>query len=259
MNNEDTPMSDLPNLDGLTEQQLMDLLAAKRQHKEQNRKAYLSLAAESVPKAVSRLLEASQELSDAKRYVFDLVRSILALKYEVYETSADQKNGQQSHTFSTDHYSITVGYRIIEAWDDTAKDGIQKVKAYLGTLAKDQNSAVLVETIFRLLKQDKNGNLRASRILELQKIANEFNDAEFSDGVKTIADAYKPRRSCWFVEAHQFNGLGEKTPIPLSISAVDFPDGFEFDLAGPVGAVCPSTSLRNAVDEMEAENGASNP
>jgi hypothetical protein len=229
-------MSNTPNLDGLTEQQLMDLLAAKRRSKEQNRKAYLALVEESVPRVVSRLMEASEELADAKRYVFGLIRDVLALKYEVYETGAEQKTSQQTHTFSTEYYTITLGYRILEAWDDTAKDGIQKVKAYLGSLAKDESSAVLVDTIFSLLKQDKHGNLRASRILELQKIAGEFNNAEFSDGVKTIADAYKPRRSCWFVEAYQINGMGEKAPIPLSISAVDFPDGFEFDLAEPGSA-----------------------
>ena len=51
-----------------------------------------------------------------------------------------------------------------------------------------------------LLKKDKNGNLKASRVLELKKIAKQVGDSEFIDGVKIIEAAYRPNKSSTFIE-----------------------------------------------------------
>jgi len=214
----------------LTEQQLLDLLQTKQKKTEQDRQAYKDLVGTTVPPAVLRLMNVSAMLVEAKKQTFDYFSEILELKASVY--SADKKarkNKQQSHTFSTEKYSITIGYRVNDGWDDTVSEGEQKVNVFIESLAKDEDSAKLVQTIFKLLKKDQKGNLRASRVLELQQLAEKFNNAEFTDGVKTIRDAYRPVRTCWFIEACFINDNNEKVSIPLSISSVDFPEGFEFD------------------------------
>lgn len=60
-------------------------------------------------------------------------------------------------------------------------------------------------------------------------MSEEYHDVDFTDGVNTILQAYKPVRTCWFIEAFYINGAQQKVSIPLSMSAVDFPEGFEFD------------------------------
>ncbi|MGZ8236359.1 MAG: DUF3164 family protein [Methylobacter sp.] len=222
----------LINPTNLSEQQLLDLLKARQQKTEQDRQAYKDLVGSTVPPAVQRLMDVSALLIDAKKETFDYFRGILELKASVYSADKkDRKNEQQSHTFSTDKYSITIGYRVNDGWDDTVSEGEQKVNVFIESLAKDEDSAKLVQTIFKLLKKDQKGNLRASRVLELQQLAEKFNNAEFTDGVKTIREAYRPVRTCWFIEAYFINDNKEKVSIPLSISSVDFPDGFEFDFS----------------------------
>jgi hypothetical protein len=58
--------------------------------------------------------------------------------------------------------------------------------------------------------------------VELQKLAAKRNNEDFSDGVDIISKTYKPVRSVWFVEASIIDETKNKTPIPLSMSSVDF-------------------------------------
>jgi hypothetical protein len=45
-------------------------------------------------------------------------------------------------------------------------------------------------------------------------------------GIDIIEKSYKPKRTKIFVEAGYTNDQGEKVAIELSITSVDFPDGF---------------------------------
>ncbi|MCK9635985.1 MAG: hypothetical protein M0R41_06880 [Methylobacter tundripaludum] len=214
----------------LSEQQLEDLLQAKRNKTEQDRQAYKELVGSTVPPAVKRLMDISMMLVEAKAQTFGYFKNILEMKESVYSTDKKSRNNpQQSHTFSADRYSITIGYRVNDGWDDTVSEGVHKVYTFIESLAKDEDSSRLTQAIFKLLKKDKKGDLKASRVLELKQLSEKFHNADFNDGVKTILDAYKPVRTCWFIEAFYINDNQEKVAIPLSMSAVDFPEGFEFD------------------------------
>ena len=94
----------------------------------------------------------SSFLLDAKNTVFGNMGTLIEMKDELYKTKSDR----QSDTFSTEDgvISIKLGNRINEGWADTMDAGVQKVKDYLKTLAKDENSANLVETVMTLLAKD---------------------------------------------------------------------------------------------------------
>ncbi len=215
----------LVDVESLSVEELKAILSKKEASKDKDRQAYKDLVQETVPKAIFRLTQASEHLSNAKTDTFKFFEQVLDLKNKVYGL----KQKQQSHTFSTDREEITIGYRINEGWDDTVSAGVEKVQRFIQSLAKDENSAALVDTVFNLLKKDAKGNLKGSRVLELQKLAPKFNDEEFSNGVKIIAEAYKPVRSSWFIEAYLINADGSKTSIPLSMSSAGFSAGYEFD------------------------------
>jgi|GEM_PF-210861 len=217
------PVIDINNL---SEEQLMELLKQKKAQKNNDRDAYKKLVEEVTPKALLRLAVVSEQLSNAKKETFMFFENILKLKADVYGI----KENQQTHTFSTETAEITIGYRVNDGWDDTVGTGISKVKEFISSLAKDKETAALVEMVFDLLKQDKAGNLKGSRVLELKKLTEKFNNPKFTDGVDIIAAAYKPVRSSWFIEAHTINpDNGIKTNIPLSMSSVEFPGGYSFD------------------------------
>jgi hypothetical protein len=204
--------------------ELKEALAKLEIKKDADRIAYKELVEQTVPKAIFKLALASEVLSNAKTEAFQYFEDILKLKSEVFGV----KEKQQSHTFSFEGGEVQIGYRITDGWDDTVNAGIAKVEKYISSLAKDTETAALVDMVFNLLKKDAKGNLKGSRVLELQKLTAKFSDEEFADGVDIISKSYKPVRSVWFVEAALIDENKNKTPIPLSMSAVDFSKGYKF-------------------------------
>jgi len=205
--------------------QLKAALQAQESKKDEDRIAYKDLVEQTVPKAIWKLAIASETLSNAKTEAFQYFEDVLKIKADLYGIKAKQ----QTHTFSSDMGEITIGYRINDGWDDTVNEGIAKVEKYISSLANNKETADLVDMVFNLLKKDAKGNLKGSRVLELQKLAAKRNNEDFSDGVDIISKAYKPVRSVWFVEASIIDENKNKTPIPLSMSSVDFSKGYSFD------------------------------
>ncbi|MFK8283515.1 DUF3164 family protein [Capnocytophaga canis] len=210
------------DLSQLSAQELQAELQKRQNAQAENRKAYKDLVNKNLKGIIAALKILSDDLSKEKLSVFQSLKILLDLKNEVYKVKGDQ----QSHTFSDDEgNTITYGFRTIDNWDDTVNAGVEKVRDFISSLAKDDNSAKLVDVINRLLRKDAKGNLKASRVLELTKIAEEFNSPEFTDAVRIIAQAYKPQKSAFFVDASYTDPQGKKVNIPLNISAVDFPEG----------------------------------
>lgn len=225
MNTETLELPKSANLAAFSAEELKAALAKLEAKKDQDRESYKALVAETVPKAMFKLCRASEIISDAKTETFKFFEDILDLKNQVYGL----KEKQQSHTFSTDREEIQIGYRINDGWDDTVTAGIEKVQNYITSLATNEETSALVKIVFNLLKKDAKGNLKGSRVLELQQLTKDFNSEEFTDGVSIIAAAYKPKRSSWFIEASLINEDGSKTPVPLSMSSVDFLSGYKFE------------------------------
>ena len=215
---------DINNLTAAEREALKQQLVAAEQVEaariKQERETYKDLVDVTVLEQVKRLQKVSDGLLMAKEAVFDAFDAIVDMKSELFKL----RDKQQTHTFTT-RDSLTrmvIGYRVNEGWDDTAESGIAKVKEFLKTLAKDDNSAVLVDTVMRLLSRDSKGNLKASKILELDKLAGKLGNEEFTDAIRIIRDAYRPSPTCRFVEVF----IREKTDaqwecVPLSISAID--------------------------------------
>jgi len=208
----------------MTDAELKAEMKRREAAKQGDRKAYKELVNEAIPPLMGLLKDLSADIAMAKATVFENVGGLLDLKANAYGI----KDDQQSHTFTTDKGdSITLGYRVNDGWDDTVGSGIAKVNAFLQSLAKDDDSAKLVGTIQRLLKKDAKGNLKSSRVLELASESEKWGDAEFSDGVRIIMDAYAPVATCFFIDARQKDGTGKDQNIALSISSADFPQGTE--------------------------------
>lgn len=178
---------------------------------------YKTLVDETVIKAMEKVKGVSNQITTVKKEVFDDFKSILELKAELYGV----KENQQSHTFTTTDgkISITLGYRMLDSFDDTVHAGIEKVKNYIYKTVQEENTHLL-EIVNLLLKKDKNGNLKASRVMELEKIAGNINDVELTEGVQIIKEAWKPQRSKTFIEAYYKDENGNKINIPLSMTTV---------------------------------------
>ena len=187
------------------------------QRAKEEREAYRSLASTTVDELFPKLEEASTALTGLKREVYDAFARVIETKKEVMGTQA---NDQRSHSFLSEDGKkrIIVGYYLRDGWDETVEDGISKVKDYISSLAGDEETRKLVDIILDLLSRDGKGNLRADKVLQLDKYAASIKDARFSEGVAIIKEAYRPVRTKDFVRAQVKNAMGVWDDLPLGMT-----------------------------------------
>jgi len=193
--------------------------AKEAKKKEAEKAGYEKKRDKFVTSNFAKLQKLSKQMLDLKNKIFEEADEIIQLKNEMFKV----KDGRRSDTFTTPDggISIKIGNRVYEGWDDQAEIGIEKVKQYLTSLSRDEETAILVDTVMGLLARDRKGTLKASKVLELQRIATKIKDPLFLEGIKMIADAYRPNPSCLFIEVVYKDEHGTKRSLPLSMSAMD--------------------------------------
>lgn len=192
---------------------------AEREAKEKakrDREAYRQLVDETINSVFPDLEALSGMLASRKKEVYDRFHQALLLKAEIFEGVADNK----SNTFTDKECKrrITLGQYEIDGYDDTVNEGIAKVKDFIGSLAKDEDSRLLVSAVMKLLAKDKKGNLKASRVMQLRKMAEESGNGLFLDGVRIIEEAYRPTVSKFYIKAEKKSDNGEWVSVPLGIT-----------------------------------------
>lgn len=218
------------SLENATAEQLAAALKAKTSQKENDRKAYKELVVETIPGLIEKATDISKELQNFKKFVYTQLRDIMNTKHDLYAV----KDEQQSHTFSDDNGNgIIIGYYVNDDWDDTVNSGIAKINDYIKALAAKEQDKDVIAIVNRLLKRDRKGNLKGSRVLELMSLAEEIESEVFRDGVNIIKNAYRPVRSKFFIKAYRTKEDGAKDYIPLSITTADFPKDFDFSFMLP--------------------------
>lgn len=191
---------------------------AERARIDQERQNYKDLVDVTVNTSVKKLQELSAQMERLKNEIFSEFDSVIKMKEELFNVKMDR----QTDTFTTSdsRKTITIGNRINEGWDDTVEVGISMVKRYMSTMAKDENSAALVDTVMSLLAKNRKGALKANKVLELEKLANKTGDKDFIEAIKIIRDAYHPVPTCQFIEVELKNEEGNPVRLPLSMSAI---------------------------------------
>ena len=210
------------NLENLSAEQLAQLEqkleAKKKADKERiqaERDAYTEIVDSTVRENVKRLQELSNEMAKVKDEVFASFETIIQSKEELFKVKLDRK----SDTFTTSDGTmrIKLGYRTLDSYNDTVNAGLALVEKFLSTLAKDENSAVLVGTITSLLAKNQKGDLNARKVLELEKLSRQYNDNDFTEGIRIIKEAYNPTESGQFISVEIKNKEGKMETLPLSM------------------------------------------
>ena len=181
---------------------------------------YVTMVDNEIESAIPVLRELSEDIKTVKQKVYDNFRTILDLKAEMFRLSKGKEIDVKSNTFTNSRgdMRITLGAYMLDNYLDTAEDGVAIVKEYISSLAKDDESQALVNMVLKLLAKDAKGTLKAQRIIQLRKIADESGNERFIEGVKIIEDAYKPIPSKTFVQAQVKNSMGAWENIPLGMT-----------------------------------------
>ena len=178
--------------------------------------AYNTLVDETIEQAMPLLVQVSETISETKRIVIEQFRSALTLKGDILKV----KDGQRSHTFTNSKGTqrITLGFYQRDDYRDTVEDGITMVREAIESMATDDKSRALVQAVMRLLARDQKGTLKASRVLQLQKLAEDSHNERFQEGVRIIRDSYQPTISKQFIRAEVKEENGEWKGVNLGMT-----------------------------------------
>ena len=187
----------------------------EKDRKKTNRDAYKEIVGKQIEESIPLLCDLSKKIAETKQAVYDNFNAAIDMKREAFGAKIDKYS---SHTFtnSDNNARIILGYNLIDNYLDSVNAGVAVVKEVIQSLATDENSQILVDTILKLLSKDDKGNLKASRVLSLQKLADKINNERLSEGVRIIRDAYNPTVSKQYIRAEKKNEKGEWVAIPLS-------------------------------------------
>lgn len=194
---------------------------AEAERRKQQRETYAQLVDQELETALPELRSLSEQIRTVKDTIFGNFDTVLKMKAEVVGFKED---GQWSHTFtnSDSTMKLTLGVNTVDGWSDMVTAGIAMVRRHIESLATDEKTKALVQTVLRLLSTDKQGNLNASRVLQLQKLADESDDDQFKEGVKIIRESYQPTATRRYIRAqYRDKGTGAWRNIPLGITDVD--------------------------------------
>jgi hypothetical protein len=209
----------------MTQQEIDEFNAFKEANKrkealaaeKEKRQHYTNMVDEKLDQIIPELEDVSALLAKMKALVYKEFGDILVLKSEIMQGATDEN---KTHTFTNvaGDKRLTLGSYYIDAYIDTVDSGIAMVKDFLGTLSKDDDSRLLVRAVMKLLSRGKEGTLKASRVLQLRKMAEESGSERFIEGVRIIEESYRPVVSKTFVRAERKGKNGEWVNIPLGMT-----------------------------------------
>lgn len=199
------------------EQQAKEEAAKKRR---EDREAYADLVDNEVAAAIPELRSLSEQMRAVKRKIYENFSDVLKIKADVLRMTKDT---QRTHTFthSSGTMRLTLGYNAVDGYRDTVNEGIAIVRQYIESLATDEKSRELVDTILQLLSRDGMGNLKASRVLQLRKLADKSDNELFREGVQIIEESYQPQLTKQFVRAEWKDEHNVWHSIPTSLTEVE--------------------------------------
>lgn len=193
---------------------------AARDNVKREKETYKQLQNDFVDMFFPKLADTAGQLTLLKTELFENAKAILDMKCAAYGISAEQFGKQQSHTISNGDFSrsIILGRNVVDGWDtEVANAGVGKVNDWLSKQATSSN-ATLIGMIRDLLKPNKDGLLKAPRVLELMNQAEKIGDSELIEAVSLLREAYRPKSTTTYVKAKMKDEDGGDVWLNLSMS-----------------------------------------
>lgn len=184
----------------------------------EDREAYAEMVDDEICAAIPLLKEVSKNICEAKSKVLANFETILKFKEDILKRV---KEDQKSHTFthSSGTMRLTIGRHNCDKWKDTVSDGVAIVKEECLSLIQDDVTRALVKQMLRLLSPDSEGNLKASKALQLRNMANDLNRERLNEGITIIEEAYIPSFSKIYIYAECLDEkTGKWASVPLGMT-----------------------------------------
>ena len=176
---------------------------AAEERRRQQREEYTKMVDDELAAAIPELQAVSEDIKTVKAKVFENFRTVIEIKGEMFKDKKGMDMGFATHCFtdSAGTMRIRLGQYLNDNYLDTAEEGVAMIQDYISGLATDEKTQALVKMVLKLLAKDAKGTLKAQRILQLRKIAEESGSEQFIEGVRVIEEAYRPIPTRTFLRA----------------------------------------------------------
>lgn len=196
--------------------QAQELDRQERKKKADDRKTFKELSAEFITRNIDFWITHNKATQQAIKDLWSDFKPLQELKAQAYGTKI---NEQDSHTSTLDDgsASITIGYNVSIGFDGTEREGVEKIKNFITSLSDDSEKVKkLAKMVNTFLKPNaKTGMLNPSKIIELSKLRNEFNNEEFNEGLDIIFNAQIRRQNSMYVSGWKF--ITDEKGIPKKV------------------------------------------
>ena len=213
----------------LTPEQRADLLKQaeelnkqEKAQKEADRKSFKELSEDFVQRIVDKIINKHFEVEEIVKFVFAEYEPIKELKAQAYGTKINEQDSHTS-TLADGSASITIGYNVSIGFDGTESAGVEKIKDFINSLADDSDKVKkLSKMVNTFLKPNtKTGMLNPSKIIELSRLKDEFNDERFNEGLDIIFNAQIRRQNSMYISGWKFvkaeDGQSKKVEFRFTI------------------------------------------
>lgn len=185
------------------------ILAEERKEKlklKEDRKAFKELSGEFVIKHIHTLVNHQNDTENIIKMLFKDYHEIQEFKAQVY---GEKIQDSHTSTLPDGSASITIGYNVSIKFDGTESSGVEKIMNFITSLSQDDaNTQKLVKIVNTYLKPNPKTNmLNPVKIIELNKLREEFNDAQFDDGLDIIVAAQIRTQSSMYVSGWKYMSL----------------------------------------------------
>lgn len=192
---------------------------AEKQKSERLKNDYARLKSDQVNETFDVLFDISKSIEQRKIEIFNNFGAVIGMKAELYNLTPEDLELQQSHTFTNleNTKKIILGSNVIDRWSDDVEVGVEMVNKWIDKKIENIEDR---ETIRVLLKPNKDGMLKASRILDLSNHAKERGDKELIEAVEFIQREYRPVKTSTYVKAKYLDENKVWQWLALRMSAV---------------------------------------
>lgn len=200
------------DINALTPEQRADLLKQaeeinkkEKEQRDADRKSFKELSEDFVKSLIDKIITHQNHTEGIVKEVFAQYQPIQELKAQAYGTKINEQDSHTS-TVADGSASITIGWNVSIGFDGTESAGVEKIKDFINSLADDSDKVKkLSKMVNTFLKPNaKTGMLNPSKIIELSRLKDEFNDERFNEGLDIIFNAQIRRQNSMYISGWKF-------------------------------------------------------
>lgn len=206
----------------LTTQQLEDLLkkrkADERKRLEKEKEDYEKDRDEKVFNILKTAETLQKELDEFKTYCH-IEMDNQAVKLSEYGKIRSNSKGGFTVKNGDDTLRVTRRRDTEPTWDERSQKAIELIKDFLGDTIKKRD-VKLYEILLGFLERNQNGDLEYSRVMDLYKHEDKYDDPRWKEGLRLIKESFSNHLKGFGYEFKRKDASGKWQNILLNFSSL---------------------------------------